>query len=218
MIWTEPITIFIFMQWILTWDTLDIPVRVMFLSMEVCGWDGFCFSLDCMHCWSSFRELVLHCRSWLIWWRFCSRPSRGCSATDSLDASSCFTSAVRPYHTLSWRTLFFCYLFFDVLLLLTWAHQWHAQNHVFARVFASCKHNRLQTSEPLQIIRGIRGSIKYGLIRVLLFFNRDLTAFLRSLFKTPIWIICQFLTAMASCRWLFNRNGLVADKSLTTMV
>ena len=52
-------------------------------------------------------------------------------------------------------------------------------------------------------------------IRVL-FFNRNYES--RPLFKTPIWIAYQYLTAMASRRSLFNRNGLVTDQSLTAIV
>ncbi len=37
----------------------------------------------------------------------------------------------------------------------------------------------------------------------------------RSLVKTLIWIVYPYLTAVASRRSLFNRNGLVADQSLT---
>ncbi len=67
--------------------------------------------------------------------------------------------------------------------------------------------------EMVPVIRGTRGSIKSGLIRVLLF-NRELRISHRSLLKTPIWIAYQYLTAMASRRSLFKLTEWPSCRSI----
>ena len=105
----------------------------------------------------------------------------------------------------------------------------HSGDIRFWHVFVSFYKIKLITSVCIHRYRGLHGSIKYCLVRVL-FFNTELR--IPDHYRFPIWIVYQYLTAMASRRSLFNRNclvtdpdhsslfnrnGLVADQSLTAM-